>query len=109
MGKSVLKPKSRRGGPRPGSGRPPAPPSEERDAIRRAREAGRSALPELVEIQLRIARDESADLSARQRAIEFIANRVGMPAEQKVTSEGEGASILALVAALGSPLPDDPS
>lgn len=88
------------GGKRPGSGRPRTIPEAEKSAIEKARTNMRSALPELAELMLTIARDPEESTPNRIRAAEFCANRAGLPPEQKITGDGEGKTILALVASL---------
>lgn len=113
------------GGKRPGAGRPPLASQAERDAIAAARAKGRSALPELMELALEatkatkveFVKDEAGwapvgdapDWPVRLRAMEFVANRCGLPAETKVDAPTANAALAALVKGLADGLPDDPS
>lgn len=101
------KSKSSHGGPRPGSGRPPKAAPEERDAIARAREKLRSALPELADIMLSFARDPSLDFGLRIRAIEFAGDRSGLPKQTQVESASASAALGALLTALAGDMPSD--
>lgn len=113
------------GGKRPGAGRPRIMSEVEKTAIEKAREKGRSAMPELMDIMLGaltatkvgfvkseegdyIPVGDEPDWPVRIRAAEFIANRCGMPAETKVDAPTASAALAALVAGLASGLPDDP-
>lgn len=69
-------PRKGSGGKRPGAGRPRTVPDEIRDAIEDARAEGRSALPEIMRVQIAYAKAGST------KAAEWVANRCGMP-EQK--------------------------
>lgn len=113
------------GGSRPGAGRPPVATVEEKDAIAKAREKGRSALPRLMDIWLEQAeatkpvfeKDPSTgafenvgdfpDWPARSRAIENIADRCGMPKQTQVESVSVSGALAQLVKDLAAGLPDD--
>lgn len=111
------------GGKRPGAGRPKKASPAEIDAIHRAREKGRSALPEIMDLMLEatkatkveFVKDEAGwtpvgdapDWPVRIRASEWVANRSGMPAEAKVDGPTASAALAALVTGLASDLPED--